>query len=186
MGLTSKADISCDKHEWSPSPLLGQVVLVTTIHPDGTPNVAPKSWVSMVAFGPPPVVMFGCNHQHRTARNALGTGEFVINVPGVDLMEASWAVGADVSAEGLDRFHRNGLTALPAIRVRPPRIEECLAHLECEVEGSRDWKEEVAIFGRVVAVSMNTDLLAGDVLRGVKLGGIAWAGPIGRFVDCVA
>lgn len=154
--------MSTDKNDWHPSPLPGQVVLVTTVDPDGVANVAPKSWVSMAAFGPPPVVMFGCSLRHRTARNALSAGEFVINVPGRELMGAAWAVGGRSSGEGPERFRRHGLTRRPSMRVRPPGIEECVAHLECELDGTREWGGEVAIFGRIVAVSMDADLLSGE------------------------
>ena len=71
-----------DKHAWSPSPLLGQVVLVTTVDESGTVDVAPKSWVSMVSFAGP-TLGFGCNVEHRTYRNLVATGEFVVNVPSV-------------------------------------------------------------------------------------------------------
>jgi flavin reductase (DIM6/NTAB) family NADH-FMN oxidoreductase RutF len=138
------------------------VVLVTTVDPAGVPNVAPKSWISMAAFGPPAVVMFGCSLRHRTAQNALSVGEFVINVPGHELLRAAWAVGGGSPGEGPERFRRHGLTRRPSTRVRPPRIEECVAHLECELDGTREWSEEVAIFGRIVAVSMDADLLSGD------------------------
>jgi hypothetical protein len=47
------------------------VVLVTTLGEDGVANVAPKSWVSMAAFGPQPVLMFGCTLEHATARNSV-------------------------------------------------------------------------------------------------------------------
>lgn len=163
MTLKSKVEVASDKHRWHPSPLLGQVVLVTTVDPDGSVNVAPKSWISMVSFGPPPVVMFGCNLRHRTARNALAVGQFVINVPGHDLISSAWAVGGESPGEGEERFRRHGLTPREAIRLGPPRIEECVAHLECELDGTREWGEEVAIFGRVVAVSMDAALMSGAV-----------------------
>jgi len=51
--------LSLDKHSWSPSPLLGQVVLVTSVDAHGVIDVAPKSWASMAAFAGP-IVGFGC------------------------------------------------------------------------------------------------------------------------------
>ena len=73
-------ELSLDKHSWSPSPLLGQVVLVTSVDAHGVIDVAPKSMVSMAAFAGP-IVGFGCNVEHGTYRNIESTGEFVINVP---------------------------------------------------------------------------------------------------------
>jgi flavin reductase (DIM6/NTAB) family NADH-FMN oxidoreductase RutF len=74
--VVNKVSIETDKHQWNPSPLPGQVVLVTTLDDDGRASDATKSWISMVAFGPPPVVMFGCNLWHATARNVRASGEF--------------------------------------------------------------------------------------------------------------
>ncbi len=161
--LKSKVEVPGDKHEWHPSPLLGQVVLVTTVDRDDIPNVAPKSWVSMVAFGPPAVLMFGCNKRHRTARNVFATGQFVVNVPSAGLVDSVWAVGGESPGDGEERFRRHGLTPRSAVRLRPPRIEECVAHFECEFDGAREWGEELAIFGRIVAVSVDASLLSGSV-----------------------
>lgn len=161
MQKTVKIPIPCDGRQWHPSPLPGQVVLVTTCSRDGQPNVAPKSWISMVAFGPPPVLMFGCRHEHTTAKNALLQGQFVVNVPGSDLLDRCWAAGADHAGDRSGRFARHGFTPIPAIRVRPPRIEECHAHLECEVDGSREWGRELVIFGRIVAVSVDAEIIVG-------------------------
>ena len=72
------------KRTWYPSPLLGQIVLVTTLNQDGTADLAPKSWVSMMALEPP-ILAPGCSLQHCTARNILERKEFVINVSGVEL-----------------------------------------------------------------------------------------------------
>lgn len=161
-GVVNKVTIGTDKHRWSPSPLPGQVVLVTTVDPGGRPSVATKSWISMVAFGPPPVIMFGCSLDHATARNIQASGEFVVNVPGADLVSACWALGSDESVRGPDRFEQHGLTKISAELVKPPRIAECRAHIECELDGMKEWGKEVAIFGRIVAASLDRRALEGE------------------------
>jgi len=158
----SKVEFPLDKRYWQPSPLPGQVVLVTTLAADGEPNVAPKSWVSMVAFGPPPVLMFGCTLDHATARNAIERGAFVINVPGQDLVEQAWQCGSNATIRGAARFAAFGLTPVPSGRVAPPRIRECRAHLGCETDGFREWGREVVVFGRIVAASADTGAFEGD------------------------
>jgi len=45
--VKEKLSFSPDKRTWSPSPLLGQIVLVTSLNEDGQSNVAPKSWLSI-------------------------------------------------------------------------------------------------------------------------------------------
>jgi flavin reductase (DIM6/NTAB) family NADH-FMN oxidoreductase RutF/predicted enzyme related to lactoylglutathione lyase len=142
--------------------LPGQVVLVTTLDEEGRPCVATKSWISMVAFGPPPIVMFGCNLGHATARNIRALGEFVINVPGADLAEICWALGSEETVPGAERLTRHGLTTTASQAVRPPRVAECRAHIECELDATKQWGQEVAIFGRIVAVSLDGRALHGE------------------------
>jgi len=162
MTTSPKTSLPLDKHDWHPSPLPGQIVLVTTVGQDGEPNVAPKSWLAMVAFGPPPVLMLGCNLEHATAKNILAEGSFVVNIPGEDLLATCWVLGSEPHVRGRARFERHGLTPLPAERVVPPRIAECRAHLECELDNTSRWGQEVALFGRIVAASVDQRALDGD------------------------
>jgi flavin reductase (DIM6/NTAB) family NADH-FMN oxidoreductase RutF len=165
MQQPDKIEIPCDKHEWRPSPVLGQIVLVTTVDTEGRPDVAPKSWISMVAFGPPPIIMFGCTLEHVTAQNALASGEFVVNVPGSDLASTCYDVAHDRPADRSTRFNRHRLTPVPSSVVAPPRIAECGAHLECRVDGHREWGSETAIFGRVEVVAVSEHILEGEAGR---------------------
>ena len=145
-----KVDLPLDKHAWHPSPLPGQIVLVTTVDAEGRPNIAPKSWVTMVAFAGP-VVAFGCNLGHTTYRNVAAAGEFVLNVLPVSLAGRAWEL-SDV--HGDERRRTAGLTLVPAAKVKPPLVDECTAHLECVLDGFREYGDEVMIFGRVVAASV--------------------------------
>ena len=155
-----KVELPLDKREWAPPPLPGQVVLVTTLGEDGAANVAPKSWVSMAAFGPPPVLMFGCTLEHATARNAVAGGAFVVNIPGREMLDAVWRCGSDGSIRGAERWAACGLTPIPSRRVAPPCVAECRAHLECETDGTREYGREVAVFGRIVSVSVDENVVA--------------------------
>ncbi len=146
-----KIPFSPDKHTWHPSPLLGQIVLVTTLNDDGTANVAPKSWVTMVAMDPP-ILAVGCNLQHWTARNILARREFVINVPGAELAQVIWDCSALPHPRPVEAI---GLTPCPGLAVRPPRIQECKAHLECVLDQHVAYGDEVLLLGRIVAASID-------------------------------
>lgn len=143
-----KRDVPLDKHDWHPSPLAGQIVLVSSHDQDGNANVAPKSWVTMVAFAGP-IVAFGCNVGHATYRNVLATREFVINIAPTTLADRVWALS---DLHGEERRRDSGLTLEPAAAVAAPRVAECTAHLECVLDEIKEWGDEVLIFGRVVAV----------------------------------
>jgi flavin reductase (DIM6/NTAB) family NADH-FMN oxidoreductase RutF len=47
-----------------------------------------------------------------------------------------------------------GFTLSPAREVRAPVVDECPAHLECLLDDVKLYAEEVLIFGRVVAASI--------------------------------
>ena len=150
----SKIELDTDKWSWHPSPLVGQVVLVTTVDEKGSENVAPKSWISMFAFDPP-VLGLGCNLEHRTARNIFATGEFTVNIPRHTQAAKAWWISEHPHPRRLKTF---GFTSLPGVKVRPPRIAECPAHLECVLDSCKAWGREVAIFGRIVSYTRDADV----------------------------
>ena len=139
---------------WRPPPLVGQVVLVTTRNRNGTTNIAPKCWASMVASEPPHLA-FNCNRNHRTAQNILRNREFVVNIPGAELAEKVWDVARLPHPRPVEAA---GFTALPANRVKAPRIAECRAHLECTLVDKKDFGDEVWILGRIVSASVDPDV----------------------------
>lgn len=153
--MKAKLDLSLDKRSWKPAPLLGQIVLVTTLNDDGQSNVAPKSWLSMMAFDPP-LLALGCNLRHWTAQNILQRHEFVINIPGAELAEVVWRSHAIPHPRPVERV---GLTPIPAHNVQPPLIEECKAHLECVLVQHLSFGAELIIIGRIVAVSIDREAL---------------------------
>lgn len=156
--MKDKAWLGTDKRSWRPSPLLGQITLVTTVNEDGVSNIAPKSWVSMMAFEPP-LLALGCNSTHWTARNILRSGEFVVNVPDAALAPAVWATAALPHPRPV---RSAGFTPVPAREVAPPLVEECAAHLECRLERHLAFGAEVIIIGRIVAVVLDREALQAD------------------------
>jgi flavin reductase (DIM6/NTAB) family NADH-FMN oxidoreductase RutF len=153
--MPEKVALSLDKRSWHPSPLAGQIVLVTTCNPDGTSNIAPKSWISMMAFQLP-LLALGCNQQHWTAQNILQRHTFVVNVPGADLVQCIWDMSQLPHPRSVEMV---GLTALPALKVAPPRVAECKAHLECTLVQHLAYGNELVILGQIVACSLDQEAL---------------------------
>ena len=58
--------------------------------------------------------------------------ECVIAIPTVDLLDTVVGIGTCSGAD-TDKFAHFGLTPVPSEHVRPPRIRECLANIECKV-----------------------------------------------------
>jgi flavin reductase (DIM6/NTAB) family NADH-FMN oxidoreductase RutF len=125
--MKEKISLAVNKRWWKPSPLLGQIVLVTSANEDGQSNVAPKSWISMMGFEPS-MLALGCNLSHWTAKNILERHEYVVNVPGDDLVGVVWQSHRMPHPRPVESI---GLTPMTAQRVKPPLIAECRAHLEC-------------------------------------------------------
>ena len=153
-----KVELPLSIAEWRPAPIVGQVVLVTTCNEDGTTNVAPKCWAALIS-SQPLHLGFNCNRAHWTARNVLRSREFVVNVPGAELAGRAWATARLPHPRSVESA---GFTARPATRVRPPRVAECRAHLECSLVHHLEFGDEVWLVGRVLAASADAAVTNAD------------------------
>lgn len=107
----------------------GPVLLVTTAD-GGRRNIMTISWSTVLDFTPVFALVTGpWNHSFAALRE---TGECVVAVPGVDLIEKTVAIGACSGAD-TDKFQRFELTVAAACEVRAPLIAECLYNIECHV-----------------------------------------------------
>jgi flavin reductase (DIM6/NTAB) family NADH-FMN oxidoreductase RutF len=146
------------------------VALVSTIDLGGVPNLAPFSFFNCVGSNPP-IVLFcptlrSANHNRPddrkdTLRNVEQTGEFVINIVSNAIAEASNQTAADVAPE-VDEFLIAGLTAIPSELVRPPRVAESPAQMECKltqiVFTGTNPGAGVVVLGQVVRFHINAEL----------------------------
>ena len=112
----------------------GPVVLLTTARGKRA-NVMTMSWHMMVKFEPPLVACIVSNANHSFAALRT-TGECVIAVPSVKLASKVVQVG-NSSGRDVDKFDAFGLTPVPAKRVAPPLVAECIANLECKLVDDR-------------------------------------------------
>jgi flavin reductase (DIM6/NTAB) family NADH-FMN oxidoreductase RutF len=141
-------------------PLVGQVVLITSISREKVPSLAPQSWVSIFASRPA-IVGFGCNMSQPTAKNVLSTGEFVVNIPGSELTKKIWNVSG-METEGNKNIEKAGLTPIKSAKLSTPRIAECRAHLECSLDWTKKYGDQVVIFGRVLLASVDKKAVEAD------------------------
>lgn len=132
----------------------GPVVLATTSQ-GGTHNVMTMGFHMMIQHDPP---LIGCvigpwDHSHAALRS---TGECVIAIPGRDLAKSVVDIG-NCSGRDVDKFARFGLTALPARKVSPPLIGECLANIECRVADTTLASRYDLHVLEAVAISLNDE-----------------------------
>lgn len=118
------------------------VVLVSTVNPDGTANLAPMSSAWWLGW----TCMLGFDASSQTVANLRRTGECVLNLPSASMAGrvdrlARTTGSADVpwhkQAMGYDhvpdKFARAGLTQLAAVTVGAPRVAECPIQLEATI-----------------------------------------------------
>lgn len=107
---------------------------ISTVSRAGVGNLAPFSYFNALSYNPPFVMISaGCKEdgsRKDTVRNAEETGELVFNLATWDtrlqMNETSW-----IDDPAIDELAQTGLTPLPSVRVRPPRVAESPAQFEC-------------------------------------------------------
>lgn len=112
------------------------IAWVSTLSPEGRPNLAPFSFFMGVASDPPTLaVAIGRRRgaPKDTARNLEARGEFVVNVVSEAVAQAMVNTSADFPPE-VNEFEAVGLTAIPSERIAPPRVKESPVHMECRLE----------------------------------------------------
>jgi flavin reductase (DIM6/NTAB) family NADH-FMN oxidoreductase RutF len=166
-------------------PLLNSLVVprpiawVSTVSAAGVVNLAPHSYFTVASVAPP-VVQFTSIGRKDSLRNVEETGEFVVNLAAEALREQVNATGTNYPPD-VDELAAVGLTAEPAAAVRPPRVAESPAALECRVVDTRAFARSTVVFGEVVHVAVQEAVLREgrprvQLLRPVaRLGGDEWS-----------
>jgi flavin reductase (DIM6/NTAB) family NADH-FMN oxidoreductase RutF len=77
------------------------------------------------------------------------SGEFIVNIPTLEIIQAVYACGS-LTGRSFDKFKRANLTQIPGKKVKAPAIRECVAHLECEVEGQMVTGDHTIFVGKIL------------------------------------
>jgi flavin reductase (DIM6/NTAB) family NADH-FMN oxidoreductase RutF len=140
------------------------VVLVSSLNPDGSTNVAPMSsawwlgWSCLLGFGA----------RSQTPANLLRTGECVLNLASVEQVGAVDRLARTTGSNPVpphkvamgyryepDKLGCAGLTAVPSQVVAPPRLRECPVQLEAIVVASHGLAaDEPDRAGKLVAIEV--------------------------------
>lgn len=145
-----------------------QTTIVTTVDREGRVNAAPFGLVFPFSTGSNPQIIVGVNSRWHTAKNIEATGEFVINYASYSLLEKVAQTGL-LYSEGVNELEKAGLTALPALKVKPPRVAECYQHLECRLNQIiRPNENQMNCIGDIITITINEELLGKSKLDRVK------------------
>lgn len=135
------------------------IAWISSIDSEGRDNLAPYSFFNCVAKR---VVMFssGTNDDgipKDTARNALETGEFVVNLATPELFDRMDETSAPLSP-GESEFDATGLDRAPSAVVAPPRVAQSPVSVECVLYDSMHVHEAVLVLGEVVYLHVDDEL----------------------------
>ena len=144
------------------------IAWVTTLGPDGVVNVAPFSFFNVLGASPPIVGFCPGDREDGTpkdtARNIRLTHEFVVNLVDETVAEAMNRTAASLPY-GVSELQSAGLTMRPSSVVRPPRIAEAPASLECSEWGTLQIGDNRLIIGLVKRVHVRDELIDPVTLR---------------------
>ena len=128
-------------------------VLISCVGNSGKPNITTVAW-AMPVSGSPPLVAISVSPQRHSFNLIRESGEFIINVPTLEQLQAVYACGS-FSGRSFDKFKKAGLTPIPAKKVKAPAIRECVAHIECTVENEVTAGDHTIFVGKIVAAYAN-------------------------------
>jgi flavin reductase (DIM6/NTAB) family NADH-FMN oxidoreductase RutF len=147
------------------------IAFVSTLSPEGVPNLAPFS-LFMAGGSNPPSVVFSPptdrNHDSKhTHRNIEATGEYVINVVTYSIREKMNQASAEYPY-GVSEWEEAGFTPAPSVKVRPPHVLESPLAIECRLfqivpHGSGPTSANY-IIGEVVCFHVAKSLLDDEVI----------------------
>jgi len=135
-----------------PKLIVRPTVVITTVSEGGVSNAAPFSFNSPVSFEPP-LYGFSCHPAHDTWRNIQETSEFVVNVAGKDL-GGVMKILEEKFPPDVSEIEKAGLNEDVSDVVKPPRIREAIAWIECKLEQAVELGDHIWITGRVVAAGV--------------------------------
>jgi len=173
------------RHAWLTALVVPRpIALVSTLSAAGIGNLAPFSFFALGGSNPPSIAF--CPTATRdggpkdTLRNIRETGEYVIHVVTRAMAARANLASAMVPPE-VDEFELAGFTRVPSRLVRPPRVAESPAALECrlvhEVPHGTGPVHSTWVIGEIVALHVDAAILAEDGLPDVaKLHAVARLG----------
>lgn len=144
------------------------IAWVTTLNEDGTVNAAPFSFFNLLGAKPP--ILGFCpgdrddGSPKDTARNIRRTHDFVVNL--VDELTAqAMNLTAATLPYGEEELPIASLHTAPSSVVKPPRILESPASLECQEWGTIQIGDNRLIIGLIKRVHLRDDLFDREKLR---------------------
>jgi flavin reductase (DIM6/NTAB) family NADH-FMN oxidoreductase RutF len=144
------------------------IAFVTTLSADGKVNAAPFSFFNLLGARPP-ILAFAPGDRDDgtpkdTALNIRATHEFVVNLVDEAIAEAMNQCAASLPY-GENELTHAGLHAAPSSLVKPPRIVEAPASLECVEWGTLQIGGNRVVIGLIKRVHLRDELFDAEKRR---------------------
>ena len=143
------------------------IALASTIDSKGNVNLSPFSYFNVFSSNPP-ILIFSPSRRVRdnttkhTLENAIETKEVVINVVNYSIVEQMSQSSREYD-RGVNEFVETGLTEVPSLKVKPPRVLESPISFECTVDNIVSLGESGGagqlIIAKVIQIHINRDYL---------------------------
>lgn len=165
------------------------IALITSMDENGRLNAAPFSAYNYLCTDPPILGVGVTNRPDQrftpkdTARNIRRTGEFVVNVVTEDIAEKMNICATDFPPE-MSEVELAGFTTVASQKVKPPRLAEAHAALECREYTTMEIGRSRIILGRVVAIHVEDRFVdpAGPYIKADELHAIGRMNGLGNYV----
>jgi flavin reductase (DIM6/NTAB) family NADH-FMN oxidoreductase RutF len=165
------------------------IALITSMDENGRLNAAPFSAYNYLCTDPP-IIGIGVTNRpgeaavpKDTARNIRRTGEFVVNVVTEDIADKMNICATDFPAE-ISEIEMAGFTTTPSEKVKPPRLAEAHAALECREHTTLEIGHSRIILGRVLAFYVQDRYVdpAGPYIHADEMHSIGRMNGLGNYV----
>lgn len=149
------------------------ICFASTLDKDGHPNLSPFSFFNVFGSNPA-ILVFSPSRRGRdnttkhTLDNIRETMEVVINVVSYNMIQQTSLASCEYD-KGVDEFVKAGFTKLPSEKIKPFRVAESPAQMECKVlqiiETGQQPGAGNLVICEMIAMHINTDVLndAGNI-----------------------
>lgn len=141
------------------------IAWISTVDESGADNLAPFSSYNYFATGDgeaPPILHFNSpsadGKLKDTARNALDTEEFAVNVVTEELVAAMDDTSAPLPP-GESEFEHADVTPVACEKIDSPRVAESPITMECVLHDTVEYYDKLMILGEVVHYHIAEDIL---------------------------
>jgi flavin reductase (DIM6/NTAB) family NADH-FMN oxidoreductase RutF len=162
---------------------------ISSCNEKGEANLAPYSFFNGL-MDVPPIVMFSTNHSRKDSLNNIEkTGEFVVNFVGMHQAQPMNVTSASVGPE-VNEFDLASLEQVPSRLVKPPRVADAIAAMECKLTQILHLKNHAGepidawvTMGEVIGIHINNRFIKDGVFDITLARPIGRCGALGDYVE---